>query len=289
VTTCQAQGEGGPFHCSACWGEGVPPVVLNDDTLPLPAHAWWTEAAAAAWLARAKTALGKRTHRSAPSLRATFRVVTDRDNAFFRGVGADKVWPAADQLCRCLDAGLEVAAGAGGAPGQLAVELGAGCGTAGMLLSRLGWRVVLTDLPWLLPLTALNIEANFAADEPARPAVHALRWGCRRDVQALADRLGRGAPDLVLGADVCYDLDAFSPLLDTLEWLGAPRCLLAVQRRDGCDTAFAAAASARGWKVSTVPELAEPAAAPDYGGAPPGSLAHQRHRSVLLRLERTAN
>lgn len=44
-----------------------------------------------------------------------------------------------------------------------ALELGAACGLPGMLLARRGLRVTLTDLPWLLPLTAINVQALVAA------------------------------------------------------------------------------------------------------------------------------
>ena len=63
-----------------------------------------------------------------------------------------------------------------------AVELGAGVGVPGMRLAQHGWSVVLTDLPVLLPLTALNVEANAGLGLAARgartPTIAPLRWGC---------------------------------------------------------------------------------------------------------------
>ena len=40
------------------------------------------------------------------------------------------------------------------------VELGAGCGFAGIYLSNLAKKVIMTDIPGIVPLIQFNIEAN---------------------------------------------------------------------------------------------------------------------------------
>ena len=191
------------------------------------------------------------------------RFITDKANSFFAGVGADKVWPAAERLCAYLEA-------AQLSPG-VAVEVGAGCSMPGIILARRGWDVTLTDLPWILPLVAANVEVNYPggggdigggpAGGPAdgsgrRPAVASLRWGCRLDADALLRRPAAGAtrdarrPDLVYGADIAYFEEDHPALLETLAHLQGARCVLAIQHRQGCQLSFAAAARARGWAVA---------------------------------------
>ena len=215
---------------------------------------WWTGGEASLWLERAREKLGTRRY----ALRGrddeeSFDVITDRSNLFFQGVGADKIWPATELLVDCLDHVLR----APRAEANVAIELGAGCGVAGMWLARRGWRVVLTDLPWLLPLTHLNVEANFgrtnfaapSGDEPAAlqaPRVAALRWGCDVDAASLP------TPNLVIGSDVAYEVEDFGPLLATLDHLTADHAILAIPIRDGCDAQFGTLARSLGWSVNLV-------------------------------------
>jgi len=255
------------FHCSACWGE------TDSDDRPLPTPAWWL--LAAAWFNCVSAALERRSYTLPNGQRLS--VMTDREGRYFQGVGAQEVWPAAEVLCRYLASS---AAGGPAAPSGgsgVVVELGAGVGVPGMMIARSGQRVVLTDLPWLLPLTALNLDANFACDEAHRPALHAVRWGSRRDAQALIAQ--HGQPSLVIGSDICYEPTMFSSLLDTLSLLGAPCALLAVTLRDGCDMTFSAAATKRGWAVSRWWGWD-----PSPGGA--GGACGDMPPNSLLRLER---
>mmetsp|Transcript_41026 Transcript_41026/g.112755 ORF Transcript_41026/g.112755 Transcript_41026/m.112755 type:complete len:292 (+) Transcript_41026:41-916(+) len=257
------------FHCSACWGE------TDSDDRPLPTPAWWLRAEAAAWFNCVSAALERRSYTLPNGQRLS--VMTDREGRYFQGVGAQEVWPAAEVLCRYLASS---AAGGPAAPSGgsgVVVELGAGVGVPGMMIARSGQRVVLTDLPWLLPLTALNLDANFACDEAHRPALHAVRWGSRRDAQALIAQ--HGQPSLVIGSDICYEPTMFSSLLDTLSLLGAPCALLAVTLRDGCDMTFSAAATKRGWAVSRWWGWD-----PSPGGA--GGACGDMPPNSLLRLER---
>eukprot|EP00966_Prymnesium_polylepis_P307586 7108744-Prymnesium_polylepis.1 len=57
--------------------------------------------------------------------------------------------------------------------------------------------IVLTDLPYLLPLTERNVRQNFPEGAAtSRPVVSALRWGCRADLASMPR-----AADLVIAAD----------------------------------------------------------------------------------------
>ena len=215
--------------------------------LPLPdlpvCPRWWESPGVSSWLARAEASL------VAGSVRVNdgqiFTSLLDPSNRYFAGVGADRVWPVSIRLASLLDdprsgLGLEGTSG-------MAVELGAGaCALPGMLLARRGMRVVLTDLPWLLPLTALNVAANFPGDDPRRPLVVALRWGSTADLATFAP------PDLVVGADIAYHREDLEPLLDTIVALRAKRTLLGLQHRNGLDRAVAEAAAARGITVQPI-------------------------------------
>ena len=267
------QSSGGPFHCAQCWGDHLDgsgsgtqtqsrAAAFASSCLPTARtrHHWWTEAPATRdWLERTRAALpAQRLAMGFSSDDAEdehFFTITDQAaTCFGRGVGAKKVWPATLRLCRYLhDAALE--------PGAV-VELGAGVGVPGMLLARRGWRVTLTDLPWLLPLTALNVAANFGDDgcdgdgdggsdqhqaRVHRPSVASLRWGNAGEAAAL--RRSR-APDLVIGADITYFDDDFVPLLEAVRALGAPRAVIAIQHRNNCHEEFARVARGRGWRVA---------------------------------------
>ncbi|XP_020092098.1 protein N-lysine methyltransferase METTL21A [Ananas comosus] len=76
-------------------------------------------------------------------------------------------------------------------------------------------RVVLTDLPHVLPNLHFNARANapLLASRGAA-AVRQLRWGERDDLLPLA--ASEGPFDAVLGSDVVYYDHLFDPLLETL-------------------------------------------------------------------------
>ena len=151
---------------------------------------------------------------------------------------ADKLWPAAERTCRYLR---EFHADAG-----RVLDFGCGVGVVGMFAAKaLSARVLLTDLPWLLPLTEESLDRNFEATDPRRPELAALRWGCLADVDALGE-----TPDLVVGSDVAYFKEDLPKLLDTLAALGAAHNVIAVQHRDGYDKHLVEAVRARrGWAI----------------------------------------
>lgn len=180
VAAGRASSPHGPWHCNACWGEGP-----SGDMAVIPK--WWD--AHTAWLDALEPAMRRETIAVAGTRGLT--VVTDPGNGSFPGVGAEKMWPVAERLAEFLKDHYP-----SGLSGVRCVELGAGVGVPGMLLARRGAKVYLTDLPWLLPLTELNVRANFDEDDEHRPAVLALRWGCAPDLEAMPPQ-----PELVVASD----------------------------------------------------------------------------------------
>jgi predicted nicotinamide N-methyase len=91
--------------------------------------------------------------------------------------------------------------------GKRCCELGAGIGLAGATAFALGATdVLLTDCAPAVPLLQLNAERNAAANGGTGGSLRAqeLQWGD----QAHIDAAGRGAYDVLLGADIVYHQSA---------------------------------------------------------------------------------
>lgn len=158
---------------------------------------------------------------------------------------ASTVWDSSIVLARYLEK--EAAAGRRVFAGTRCIELGAGCGLPGLVLSALGAHVVLTDLEDNLPLLRANVEQNGPAcraiftrasaglrvEAPTYETalVEALRWGRpppQEDASGGACDPGALPPiALVIATDVLYSHDAVEPLVETLEHLAG---------RAGCPT-----------------------------------------------------
>lgn len=101
--------------------------------------------------------------------------------------------------------------------GSRVVELGSGPGLIGLLLAKLGAKVVITDIPKVLPLIEENVALNGLdtaskhGKETGTVEVEELEWGVEgymARVQALAST----PIDYVLAADCCYiDNEGVSP------------------------------------------------------------------------------
>lgn len=106
--------------------------------------------------------------------------------------------------------------------GRRVVEIGSGCGLAGLVAASLGADVTLTDLEPVLPVLRSNAEA--AAETlglPAPPAVRPLRWG-EHHLQPWWD-----APwDVVIGSDIGYAPQDQDALVATLAAACGPDTVL---------------------------------------------------------------
>ncbi|KAJ4781495.1 Methyltransferase-like protein [Rhynchospora pubera] len=103
--------------------------------------------------------------------------------------------------------------------GTRVVELGAGCGLAGIVAALLGADVVLTDLPDRLKLLKKNVDENIGDGPPRCSArVDELTWGDDID-SALVEP---SHPNFVIGSDVIYNEEAVNDLLTTLKQLCGP-------------------------------------------------------------------
>ncbi|XP_073519362.1 LOW QUALITY PROTEIN: EEF1A lysine methyltransferase 3 [Phyllobates terribilis] len=98
--------------------------------------------------------------------------------------------------------------------GKKVIELGAGTGIVGILVSLLGGDVTVTDLPHALPQIRKNVLANVPPDHI--PNVCALSWGIDQ-VHFPQDY------DFVLGADIIYLKETYDLLIQTLLHLSGPQ------------------------------------------------------------------
>ncbi|CAH2224526.1 -lysine methyltransferase METTL21B [Pelobates cultripes] len=98
--------------------------------------------------------------------------------------------------------------------GKKVIELGAGTGIVGILVSLLGGDVTMTDLPHTLSQIKTNVAANLPDDYLNK--VRALSWGLDQD------KFPQDF-DYILGADIVYIEDTYPLLLRTLKHLCGPQ------------------------------------------------------------------
>ncbi|KAF3334735.1 protein-lysine methyltransferase METTL21D [Carex littledalei] len=97
-----------------------------------------------------------------------------------------------------------------------AIELGSGCGPAGMGLSLLGLDILLTDIAPVMPALKRNIKRNKKLLRKA-PKYAQLYWNNESQIRALGAQF-----DFVVAADVVYMEDSAVQLVDAMEALLAP-------------------------------------------------------------------
>jgi predicted nicotinamide N-methyase len=95
------------------------------------------------------------------------------------------------------------------------VELGAGCGVAGIAAAMLGARVMLTDWEIVMPLLRQNAELNSPICRHSI-STRLLRWTRSEDLQGL-----EGKADLIIGSDLFYQRESIPPLLRTIRTLAS--------------------------------------------------------------------
>ncbi|XP_020079792.1 protein-lysine methyltransferase METTL21D isoform X2 [Ananas comosus] len=110
--------------------------------------------------------------------------------------------------------------------GKRVIELGAGCGLAGLGMALLGCDVITTDQVEVLPLLMRNVERNTSwilqANSDSAPfgsiSVAELDWGNKEHIKSV------GPPfDYIIGTDVVYSEHLLEPLMQTILALSGPR------------------------------------------------------------------
>uniref|UniRef100_A0ACD5ZBD8 Uncharacterized protein n=1 Tax=Avena sativa TaxID=4498 RepID=A0ACD5ZBD8_AVESA len=110
--------------------------------------------------------------------------------------------------------------------GKRAIELGAGCGLAGLGMALLGCDVVTTDQVEVLPLLMRNVERNKSWIAQSNPdsgsfgtvTVAELDWGNKEHIRAVEPPF-----DYIIGTDVVYSEQLLQPLLETIIALSGPK------------------------------------------------------------------
>lgn len=199
----------------------------------------------------------------------TLNVVSDPMRSVFAGTGTEP-WPASLALLDYV-----TAEGAAVPQGCQVLELGAGCGVAGLWLARhQGAQVCLTDLPRLCPLLRRNAEVNGL---DCSVVVQPLRWGHLGDLAALRGR----TVDLVIGADLCYHQARVAPLLDTISALRPQRALLSLPDRSDSIASVKGCAKSRGWHWH---EVSRRCCKPAWLQASLAGRAQGMHEDIVLVL-----
>ncbi|CAL9106635.1 unnamed protein product [Musa textilis] len=113
-----------------------------------------------------------------------------------------------------------------------AIELGAGCGLAGLGMALLGCNVISTDQTEVLPLLMRNVERNTSHMMQANPdsglaasfgsiEVAELDWGNEDHIKVVDPPF-----DYIIGTDIVYAEHLLEPLLQTILALSGPRTVI---------------------------------------------------------------
>jgi predicted nicotinamide N-methyase len=130
------------------------------------------------------------------------------------------VWHGALLLARYLELRSDSVSGC------RVLELGAGCGVVGIAAAALGAQsVLLTDLPYVLPLLKSNMDRNqilltaMNTNAGTAPGTSVECCECDWCQQPLNARILEFSPNVILVADCVWVQDLVQPLLSTLQSL----------------------------------------------------------------------
>jgi len=135
-------------------------------------------------------------------------------------------WPAGRVLAKYIAGHPQLVTG------MRVLELGSGCGLAGLTAAAVGaQQVVLTDIPDAIEHLNVNIRANRQSARIPEGVVKAqvLEWGDEDALAALQADYREGFQVLLL-SDCTYWRHLFKPLLNTVKWL-AENCSLRGEMR----------------------------------------------------------
>ncbi|XP_038970870.1 protein-lysine methyltransferase METTL21D [Phoenix dactylifera] len=115
--------------------------------------------------------------------------------------------------------------------GKRVIELGAGCGLAGLGMALLGCDVISTDQAEVLPLLMRNVERNNSwimqtnPDSASFGSIKAaeLDWGNKEHIKAVNPPF-----DYIIGTDIVYSEHLLEPLLQTVLALSGPRTTILI-------------------------------------------------------------
>ncbi|PKU62126.1 protein-lysine methyltransferase METTL21D [Dendrobium catenatum] len=154
----------------------------------------------------------------------------EQDNGSFH-VGTS-VWPCSLVLAKFVERWLIPSSSAATATatnpyahllcfsGKRAIELGAGCGPAGISLTVLGLDIILTDIAPVMPALRRNLKRNRSV-LPKAPKHAQLYWNNADQIRSLNPPF-----DLVIAADVVYMEDSAVQLVSAMDALVAPNGLV---------------------------------------------------------------
>eukprot|EP00326_Haptolina_ericina_P039715 CAMPEP_0181232462 /NCGR_PEP_ID=MMETSP1096-20121128/35745_1 /TAXON_ID=156174 ORGANISM="Chrysochromulina ericina, Strain CCMP281" /NCGR_SAMPLE_ID=MMETSP1096 /ASSEMBLY_ACC=CAM_ASM_000453 /LENGTH=267 /DNA_ID=CAMNT_0023326757 /DNA_START=287 /DNA_END=1090 /DNA_ORIENTATION=+ len=130
--------------------------------------------------------------------------------------------------------------------GKRVLELGAGCGVAGLLAAKMGAEMVyLTDLLPLVPLLARNAALNDVVD---RVVTCELEWGA----EEVPDELRSTPVDIILGSDITPFVQTLPHLRHSILQCSAEHTVVLLSHRDRGDVKHLLEAFEEGFECEEV-------------------------------------